>query len=88
MPLDKERIYRFTDGCDNTANFAPANAASLIFSLRKDEAESFCKGDIIIQNEFGLGSPQSKNQRALTGEMIKEICIPISINRIGEITLR
>ena len=88
LPLDKERIYRFTDGCDNTANFAPANAASLIFSLRKDEAESFCKGDIIIQNEFGLGSPQSKNQRALTGEMIKEICIPISINRIGEITLR
>lgn len=30
----------------------------------------------------------NKMGRALTGEMIKEICIPISINRIGEITLR
>ncbi|WP_337631795.1 type II CRISPR RNA-guided endonuclease Cas9, partial [Prevotella pectinovora] len=30
----------------------------------------------------------NKMGRALSGEMIKEICIPISINRIGEITLR
>ncbi|WP_443702321.1 type II CRISPR RNA-guided endonuclease Cas9 [Prevotella sp.] len=33
-------------------------------------------------------SKLNKIGRALTGEMIKEICIPISVSRIGEITLR
>lgn len=40
---------------------------------------------IVDKFEF---SAQNKQERALSGEMIKEICIPISINRIGEITLR
>lgn len=40
---------------------------------------------IIDKYEF---SASNKQERALSGEMIKEICIPISINRIGEITLR
>ena len=87
VPLDKERIYRFVDGCDNTANFVPYNVANIIFSIEKKNAENFCNGRI-IQNEFGEGSPQSKNQKAITGEMIKKYCIPITVNRIGEITLK
>ena len=39
---------------------------------------------IVDKFEF---SALNKQERALSGEMIKEICIPISINRIGEITL-
>lgn len=30
-------------------------------------------------------SPKNKMERAVTGEMIKEICIPLKINRLGEI---
>lgn len=40
---------------------------------------------IVDKYEF---SPLNKQERALTGEMIKEICIPITVNRLGEITLQ
>ena len=40
---------------------------------------------IAIQNEYGIGSPQSKNQKAITGEMVKEICFPIKVDRLGNI---
>jgi CRISPR-associated endonuclease Csn1 len=39
---------------------------------------------IIDKQEFG---PLNKMERALTGEMIKEICLPISIDRLGNITI-
>lgn len=38
---------------------------------------------IIDKYEF---SPLNKMERAITGEMIKEICIPIKIDRLGNIT--
>lgn len=37
------------------------------------------------KNEF---SALNKMERAITGEMIKEICIPLNINRLGHITYR
>lgn len=40
---------------------------------------------IVDKFEF---SPLNKQERALTGEMIKEVCIPVFVNRIGEIILR
>ena len=86
VPLDKERIYRFVDGSGTTANFVPCRVANIIFSMEKRNAEIFCNGRI-IQNEFGEGSPKSKNERAITGEMIKKYCIPITVTRLGEITL-
>lgn len=86
-PLDKERIYKFVDGSGTTANFVPYYVANIIFSMDKKRAETFCNGRT-IQNEFGEGSPKSKNERALTGEMIKRICIPITVTRLGEITLK
>jgi CRISPR-associated endonuclease Csn1 len=37
---------------------------------------------IINKGEF---SPLNKMERAISGEMIKEVCIPIKVNRLGEI---
>ena len=42
-------------------------------------------GTIVDKYEF---SPLNKMERALTGEMIKEVCIPITIDRLGNIKLR
>jgi CRISPR-associated endonuclease Csn1 len=38
-----------------------------------------------MQDEFGLGSQQTKSPRAITGEMIKETCIPIKVDRLGNV---
>ncbi len=84
-PLNITRIYKLVDSSDSTANFVPQSSANILFSLSKEIASAFCKGGNFIQNEYGLGSPQSKNQRAITGEMIKEICIPIKVDRLGNI---
>lgn len=85
--IDTKRIYRFVDSSGTTANFVQASIADVIYHLKKDQAELFCNGDI-IQDELGKGSPQSKNQKAITGEMVKDYCIPLIINRIGEIKMR
>lgn len=86
LPLDKSRIYIMTDSDGSVVNFLPYSAANLIYALPKDQASDFCADGRMIQNEFGLGSPKSKNERALTGEMIKEVCIPIKVDRLGHIT--
>ncbi len=78
------RIYRFVDSSGTTANFVPNTFSNVIYHLKKEDAEKFCKGSV-IQDELGKGSPQSKNQKAFTEEMIKEICIPLSVNRLGEV---
>lgn len=84
QPLDKKRIYKFIDSCNDMANFVPYSVASIIYCVPKIFAKKFFNRDC-IQNEFGLGSPQSKNQRAITGEMIKELCVPIKVDRLGNI---
>lgn len=84
-PMDRERIYKFIDSSDTTANFVPYYVANLIYALPPKVAEKFCNGSRLIQNELGLGSSQSKNQRALTEEIVKDICIPIKIDRLGNI---
>ena len=38
-----------------------------------------------IQDEIGVGSQASKSPRAITGEMIKETCIPIKVDRLGNV---
>lgn len=40
----------------------------------------------VIVDKFEFSS-MNKQERALTDEMIKEVCIPIKVNRLGEITL-
>ena len=84
IKIDHTRLYKFVSAAGTMADFVPATASNIIFNVKKDFSERFCnKG--IIQNEFGVGSPKSKNERALSGEMIKEICIPIKVDRLGHI---
>ena len=81
MPLDKERIYKMVDSSKSIANFVPYSSAYTIFSVPKENSKYYNN----IQNEYGVGSPKSKNERAITGEMIKETCIPIKVDRLGNI---
>ncbi len=78
------RLYKFTDSSDTTGNFIPLCIANLIFNLNKKEQEKQ-NTSYIIQNEFGLGSPQSKNQKSLDEIMIKERCWKIKTDRLGNI---
>lgn len=84
--LDKNRIYRFIDSSDTTANFVPVITASLLFNVNKKDQEKIGI-NYPIQNEYGLGSPQSKNQKAITGEMIKDVCLKLKIDRLGNISI-
>lgn len=81
MPLDKSRVYKMVDSSKVAANFVPYSAASVIFSVAKEDSKDYSN----VQNEFGCGSPKSKNERALTGEMIKETCLPLKVDRLGDI---
>ena len=85
--IDANRVYRFVDSSGTIANFVPSKIANVIYHLKKDQAEQFCMGDT-IQDELGKGSPQSKNQKAITGEMVKDLCVPLIVNRIGEIKIK
>lgn len=86
LPLDRTRIYIMMDASEGQVNFLPYSVANLIYALPKEQAFDFCVDGKMIQNEFGLGSPKSKTQSALTGEMIKEICLPLKVDRLGHIT--
>ena len=81
---DYSRLYKFVSSGGTTADFVPCNAASTIYAVKKDLAQSICNKEL-VQNEFGLGSSKSKNERAITGEMIKESCIPVKVDRLGHI---
>ena len=37
-----------------------------------------------IQDKYEF-SPLNKMERAITGEMVKEICVPIKVDRLGNI---
>ena len=83
-PVDHTRLYRFVSAAGSQADFVPHNSANTIYAVKKEFAEAFCQGST-IQNEYGLGSPKSKNEKAITGEMIKAICVPVKIDRLGHI---
>lgn len=93
--FDRNRIYKFVSCSGKIADFVPASSASVIFSMtEKEQKNKFNntvkykqknKSDKALQDEYGVGSPKSKNEKALTGEMIKETCIPIKVDRLGNI---
>lgn len=83
--IDRNRIYKFIDSSDTTANFVPVTSASILFNMSKKDQEKFGL-NYPIQNEYGVGSPQSKNQKALTGEMIKDVCRKLKVDRLGNIS--
>jgi len=84
-PEQLNRIYKFTDGSGTTMNFTPLNISSLLFNLSNKEQEKL-NLNLPIQNELGLGSPQSKNQNSLDGIQIKSVCIKLQIDRLGNIS--
>lgn len=82
--FDRTRIYKFVDPNSNKGNFVPYAVSNVIFSINfKDQKDR--KLSYSIQDEFGVGSQGSKNPRAITGEMIKETCIPLKVDRLGNI---
>ena len=85
--FNQERIYKFVSCSGNIADFIPAYSANTIFSMTKKKQKEIFKDEnhFPIQDEYGVGSPKSKNERAITGEMIKEICIPVKVDRLGNI---
>ena len=78
------QIYKFVDSSGTTANFIPHRVSNLIYNVDKKIAENFCNHEI-IQNEYGIGSSQSKNQKSITGEMIKAVCWKLEVDRLGNI---
>ena len=83
--VDRTRIYKFIDSSGTTANFIPQRSANIIFSIPTKRQKEIGV-DFIIQDEYGVGSPQSKNQKAITGELVKETCVPLKVDRLGNIT--
>ena len=84
MIIDKSRIYKFIDPNNNKGNFVPYSSANVIFSIKFTDQKKMGIS-YPIQDEFGVGSQCSKNPRAISGEMIKETCIPIKVDRLGNI---
>ena len=84
--IDKSRVYKFVDSSGIQANFVPSNISKTIFSITKDDQKKmFGCYKYNIQNEIGVGSRPGKSQNAISGEMIKEMCIPIKIDRLGNV---
>lgn len=84
MPLDKQRIYKFIDPGMNTGNFIPFTIAKTIFSTKFTDQKKIGVS-FPIQDEIGIGSQGSKSPRATTGEMIKDTCIPVEVDRLGNV---
>ena len=85
--IDRNRIYKFVNSGGIQANFIPEYSANTLFTMnKKTQKERFgAETYYTIQDEYGLGSPQSKNERAVTGETVKEICVPLKVDRLGNI---
>ncbi len=78
------RIYKFTDGSGTTMNFVPVNVSIPIFNMSyKDQAKA--QINLPIQNELGIGSPQSKNQNTLDEIQIKSVCWKLKVDRLGNV---
>jgi CRISPR-associated endonuclease Csn1 len=92
-----DRIYKYVDGSIDIANFVPYSASKPIWRfhgknnkeiyLELNNAEKITISEKeLIQNEFGLGSQQNKNQNMIDGKtQIKKICWKLNIDRLGNI---
>ena len=80
--LSKEqlsRIYKHVNHSGKIANFIPHSVSRPIW-------DSNCN-EILIKDEFGLGSPQTKNQNMIDGKtQIKKICWKLKTDRLGNIS--
>src|SRR5690606_1610378 len=93
-----ERIYKYVDGSEDIANFVPYPVSKPIWRFHgKKNKEIFnelfennkisISEEELIQNEFGLGSQQNKNQNMIDGKtQIKKICWKLKVDRLGNIS--
>lgn len=90
-PPQIANIYKFVDGSGTTGNFVPVSASRVIANLKDKKVRSnFCMRNKLsdkelIKNEFGLGSPQLKNQNSLDGRQIKSVCWKLKVDRLGNV---
>lgn len=86
-----KQIYLFKDGSGTTANFTPMYSADVIYKLNdKNKRKAFAQeynldSKKIIKNEYGLGSPQLKNQNTVEGVQVKSACWKLEVDRLGNI---
>ena len=77
-PLDRKRIFAVNDFCDNTIYFRPQSHAKALVNKEVDMKYDFDKDKIV-------GSFSDKTA-SFDGIQIKEVCIPIKVDRLGNIT--
>ncbi|MEO5788566.1 MAG: hypothetical protein ABIW77_02385, partial [Gelidibacter sp.] len=92
------RIYKYVDGSEDIANFVPYSVSKPIWRFHGKRNKEIFKelnenGKInilekeLIQNEFGLGSQQNKNQNMIDGKtQIKKACWKLKVDRLGNIS--
>lgn len=94
LNLDKDQlkqIYLFKDASGTTANFIPMYTADIIYNIknqknRKEFAQNYnLNFEKLIKNEYGLGSPQLKNQNTTGGIQVKSVCWKLIVDRLGNI---
>ena len=76
-PLDKTRIFAVNDFSDNTIYFRPQSHAKALDDKEVDMRYDYNKNKIV-----GSYSDKTAN---FDGMQIKEVCIPIQIDRLGNI---
>jgi CRISPR-associated endonuclease Csn1 len=87
-----ERIYLFKDGSGTTANFIPMYSADIIYNIKDNtKRKAFAREynlsfNELIKNEYGLGSPQLKNQNTIEGVQVKSVCWKLKVDRLGNIS--
>ncbi len=86
-PLDKGRIYKFVDPDGNNGAFTPCSLAAVIFAHNYNDQKKL-NISFPIQDEIGLGSPRSKNTKAISGEYIRNICVPLEVDRLGRVIIK
>lgn len=92
------RIYKYVDGNKDIANFVPFSVSKPIWRFHgtknKDIFKELAENNMIaisekelIQNEFGLGSQQNKNQNMIDDKtQIKKVCWKLKVDRLGNIS--
>ena len=75
------RIYKFVSSSGKQGFFIPFTVSNLIFKKKQKE-----KQFNYIINEYSLNNELSKNEKSIDGIMIKEFCIKLKVDRLGNIS--
>lgn len=95
------RIYKYVDGGEDYAKFIPYSASQPIWKFHGKKKDEIYKTlnenkkieinkNVLVQDEFGKGSQETKSQNTIEIEgyvQIRRVCWKLNINRIGVISL-